>query len=687
MKTIEAFKRAFQKKFGSAQKNYDIRRTKVTEALDELATAVGKLESTNHVEAGTYRTALVRLRGRALDADKQAKFDANAAFSALDPIKQDARDQARAATDLADESEAAARKRAKKTAMDVTLEDGSKAKVFPNDIPGFDKLDDNAKQTMLETVARKISNGQRLLQDILDKDPKDLKDPTPKDVTDFVWLLKSKAQETIGEPYERGAMTIPDKGNKIRAYLDRCPEVYGRDSSHFLEQQGKSGQQARGMDFYEGVDEESGQIGDPDRLLPCGMRALLIQQLTMPGGKSEDKERLYIKMETESARYNPSFKATDSTLPPSRPLRDGDKWNAVLHLGNLLKSNLGLSQGEDPDLKKFKEEGVKDVTKKLKATLDYLKKKNPDAYRVLSPALSPSKLFVKSSVRVNEMLAGIERLSGMKTIEIDAEAMKLIGAAFDALANSYDLSGKDITVRAGGEVALFMDDLTGKKKQDIPEEDILGRIEEELAALEECERIEDLDQLRVALTGAREALGDVRDLEVSRTSKRIQSSLRLFESKISDLATEVSRIEDEEADTIDNDQKQIGKWMRENGMADHAKRFLGILQRQVDPDQLTIEIGVLRAARREIMLEENTQAKVLNRFALQIKAVEACQHTDKLEELQKVHTQSTELITTVRRTESLRGNKVVESTARQLENKLAPLGRLIKSLEGALVSA
>jgi len=79
----------------------------------------------------------------------------------------------------------------------------------------------------------------------------------------------------------------------------------------------------------------------------------------------------------------------------------------------------------------------------------------------------------------------------------------------------------------------------------------------------------------------------------------------------------------EEADTIDNDQKQIGKWMRENGMADHAKRFLGILQRQVDPDKLTIEIGVLRAARREIMLEENTQAKVLNRFALQIKAVEA----------------------------------------------------------------
>ncbi len=685
MKTIEAFKRAFQKKFGSAQKNYEIRRAKVTEALDELATAVGKLESTNHVEAGTYRTALVRLRGRALDADKQAKFDAESAFGALDPIKQDARDQALAATELADESEAAARKRAKKTAMDVTLEDGGKAKVYPSDIPGFDGLDDDAKQKMLETVAKKISNGKRILQDILDKDPKDLKDPSPKDVSDFVWLLKSKAQETVGEPYERGAMSIPDKGNKIRAYLDRCPEVYGRDSSHFLEQQGRPGQQARGMDFYEGVDEETGQVADPDLLLPSGMRALLVQQLTMPGGKSEDKERLYIKMETESARYNPLFTATDPTLPPSRPLRDGDKKNAVLHLGNLLKSNLGISQGEDPDLKKFKEEGVKDVTKKLKATLDYLKKKNPEAYRVLSPGLSPSKLFVKSSVRVNEMLAGIDRLAGMKSIELDAEAMKLIAAAFDALAKSYDLSGEDIPVRAGGEVALFMGDLTGSKKQDVPEKEILGRIEEEIAALEECEEIDDLDPLRLALTGARETLADVRDEEAARTSKRVQSSLRLFESKISDLASRVSRIEDEEADTIDNDQKEIGRWMRDNGMTDHAKEFLGILKRQIDPKQQTIEIGLLKAARRQIMLAENQAAKVLEQFALRIKAVEACAHTDPLEDLKQVQAQATTLITTVRRTQSLRGNKLIESTARQLEQKLAPLGRLITSLEEAQV--
>ena len=690
MKTLEQFKNAFkvvkkavapknikralEKTFASTETNYEVRRIKVEEALVELTTAVGRLEQINHPDAGTYRSALISLRGRAQDADKQAKYDAKAAFAALDPIKQDARDEA-----------AAARVCVKKSAMDLTLDDGSTAKVFPNDIPGFDKLDPNAKQKMLQTVAKKISNGRRLLQDILDNDPDELDDPSLKDVSDLAWLLKSKAQEAIGEPYERGAMTIPDKGNKIRAYLDRCPEVYGRGSSHFMEQQGRDGQQARGIDFYDGVDEKTGQVKNPDALLPSGMRALLVQQLTMPGDKSE---RLYIKMETEFGfdPYNVLFKPTDPTLPKAREARKGDTKKWLLHGVNLAKSKIGLSQGEDPDLKKFKEEGIKDVTKKLQAALDYLKKNIPEAYDILSPAMSPSKFYAKGSVRVNEMVAAIDRLSDANDVELDEKGATLILAAMDALAESYDLSGKDIPIRAGGEVALFMDDLIGKKKQDMPEKDVLGRLEEELAALEECEQIDDLTALRIGLAGARQALTDLRGEEAAKTSKRVQSSLILLQTKISDLASRVSSIEYEQADTIDNNPKEIGKWMSKNGMTEHAEAFLAILEQRVSDEQKTIKIGVLRAAQREIVMEENRTEKVMDRLALMIKEVEACQHTDPLADLQKIHTQSTQLITAIRRTKELLGNKLVASTARYLETRLEPLGRLIKILEEALVS-
>ncbi|MDE2583050.1 MAG: hypothetical protein KGL52_15555 [Rhodospirillales bacterium] len=670
-------KRALEKTFASDETNYNARRVKVEQALVELATAVGKLEQIDHPDAGTHRSALIDLRARASKADKQAKYDAKAAFSALDSIKQDAREQA-----------VEARTCVKKSAMDIPLGDGTTAKVFPNDIPGFDKLDPNAKEKMLQEVAKKISNGKRILQDILEKDLDKLDDPTPKDVTDFIWLLKSKAQETIGEPYERGAMTIPDKGNKIRAYLDRCPEVYGRRSTHFREQQSKKGQQPRGMDFYEGVDRDTNQVADTDLLLPGGMCALLFQQLTMPGGKSEDKERLYIKLETESARLDPLFKATDSTLPPSRELQRDDPIRTVLHLLNAVKSYFGLSQGEDPDLKKFKEEGVKDVKEKMKATLAYLKKANPDAYEILEPAISPSDIGVKSSVRVNEMLAGIERLVAAKDVELDFEGLRLLQAAFDALTDSYEIEGRDATVRAGGEVALFMDDLTGtKKKIDMPESDIIGRIEEELAALEQCEEIDDLTSLKTALVGARQTATDLRGEEELKTSKRAQSGLTTLRTKISDLASRVSMIEYEQASTIENDSKAIGQWMNKNGMAEHAERFLELLQDQVPESQATIRIGVLKAVQREIVMEENRTEKVMDRLSLLIKEVEACQHTDELADLRKVHAQSTQLIKAVRQAKETRDNKLIASTAKYLEAKLGPLGRLIKSLEEALVSA
>jgi hypothetical protein len=334
-----------------------------------------------------------------------------------------------------------------------------------------------------------------------------------------MWFLKSKAQEKAGGPYQRGAMTIPDPDNKLRKYLDKCTQVYGRDSSHLKEQQKKEGGQGRGIDFYEGTGGAG--VADPDRLLPSGMRTLLYQQATTSKGDS----RIYIKMETESARFNPAFKQAPDT-PDPRALEGADVGRSILHLGNLIKAKLGMSQGEDEALASFREQTDKSVVAAYDEALKSSKKNSPAAYEILKTG----------SKRVHQMLTNIDNIA--------ASGITVDGTTYGHLercANTIvDLYGSDnLDARFGGEVVLEASDLAGPAL-DSPA--ALGLLNTNIAAVENCQHTDDYQALVKVQSAAQKTLLEVAGTKTLEGDKAVQSTAKQLQDKLAPLGRLIAKM-------------------------------------------------------------------------------------------------------------------------------------------------
>lgn len=215
-------------------------------------------------------------------------------------------------------------------------------------LPGVENYSPEERKVLVEKVNKKIVRGKQLF-DQLKKGEYDKVPPTRENIADVMWHLRVMSEQKTGEPWERGAMTIPDPGKKLRAWLDGNTELYARGSSHMRDQQEKSGNVGRGIDFYEGTDEETGAMVNEELVLPYGMRTLLMQSMDTANGD----ERLYLKMETESARLGGSLPSwmpfvekiggvrkvkEGETLPESRPLKGEDVARGLRHAANLFKS-------------------------------------------------------------------------------------------------------------------------------------------------------------------------------------------------------------------------------------------------------------------------------------------------------------------------------------------------------------
>jgi len=258
----------------------------------------------------------------------------------------------------------------------------------------------------------------------------------------------------------------------MRRGVDRCPEIYGRDSSRLkTDQEDEDGSgQARGSDCYEGA-------GDPDLLLPYGMNALLLQQFKRDNEDGEIEEFLYVKMETESARFKPAFKKKGDT-PDARPLEKEDVHRAILHLKNLLipeKDKSGLSRHA---------EKYGDIPKEIRDNYDNLRRQLAGNPEILSLVEMPGdftrswkKLWLKKKykgIQVAEMAKRIDRLRPLlrdlanpdvrEMLGVDAEmveAVQTFVGAWDQVARdhwgpSYE---RDVHRRIGDEVILREEDI------------------------------------------------------------------------------------------------------------------------------------------------------------------------------------------------------------------------------------
>jgi hypothetical protein len=216
-------------------------------------------------------------------------------------------------------------------------------KFYTGSIPGFDKLDKNKQDEIKQTIIAKIKEGKELCDKVNDPnfDPRRARRPTREDLANFMWYVKSLAENKQDEPSAKGAVTLPDPGNKIRKYLSRTKGMYYRVSSHIEEQAKQQTNNPDGTKSARGVDYYDGSVNDPENLLPYGMKTVLMQSVDGGNGK-----RLYLKMETESAMIGPSPIYGTDTTDSQRWKNPKDVGRSIKHLKNLVipeKDKTGLS--------------------------------------------------------------------------------------------------------------------------------------------------------------------------------------------------------------------------------------------------------------------------------------------------------------------------------------------------------
>jgi hypothetical protein len=264
-------------------------------------------------------------------------------------------------------------------------------------------------------------------------------------------------------------MTIPDPGNRIRSYLDRMqtdagqPDLYTRRSTHLPEQQVgdfKSNKkspaaqeylaqhQPRGSDFYEGVPSE-GVIGDPDLLLPSGMRTFLYQQVKAASGRS----RLYIKMETEGARADPGTPRYSGGVQ-SRPREWADYGHTISHSFNLVKKVVAGGQAKNHDLPQLREDVPKPVQKLLTKILSKSKEKDRRIYEIMRQGSGIGNLYQNMSSIDNQ------------NIDVHPEIKELLVELDFAIKTTEFRGEKDLLERFGEEVVLMGSHLKGRLPSD-----------------------------------------------------------------------------------------------------------------------------------------------------------------------------------------------------------------------------
>ena len=208
----------FKAQFGYVDNDlFSVRYEKVRGALIEVKKAWEYLKASGPPGLGdSFKTRF----GELLNAIKNAKvlFESNSdsnsvrkeAYETLDDVKKKSRA-------LAEEISLVA----KKTPTKITHDDGTTADVFPPDIPGFIDMTPEEREKVVKQVGEKIVSGKKKVNEIISgQDLEDLH-PDRKAVSDIMWFLKTTAESKTGEPYERGALTLPDPGNGLRKFFDR----------------------------------------------------------------------------------------------------------------------------------------------------------------------------------------------------------------------------------------------------------------------------------------------------------------------------------------------------------------------------------------------------------------------------------------------------------------------------------
>lgn len=545
---FEKFKAAWKVKRGT---DYERRKGKVEAALHEVMKAAASLEVLGkngnegaQLAFNAAQSSHKALQDRMAQADKLVTTKPGDAYALLEDVKKQAKLAAKAAKTAREEK--VFQDPTSRIQLDMGEDwDGEPPRVHPASIKGFEKLSKEEIEEATKEIGNKIKNGKRLLDDLLLNPEEYLdKEPELKEITDLMWYLRNKAEELVGQPFEKGALSLPDNGKLLRGYLDRCSEVYNRFSSHMKDQQKKVGGSARAVDFYEGDIKTN-----PDGLLPYGMNTMLVQSMTMD---DTGEERLYVKLETESARLgapsmgkmlgayrqhgldvDPQLEQSRgdidfATLPESRERTPEDMHRTIEHGKNLVRKQKSRIKG----LKRFTENEIdgnkKAVTKELLPKYEAIAKA---AKKIKIPFDALEQGAYKKEFNV--MVSNIEAFTAVVAEQaIDGEEEDLLNAALDAFTDYCFSKGlhQNAESRVMTEAVLTTDFL---KPKGLTAEKVASELRDQLAQLQR--RVDDelgAAKLQALANGARRSMQKAGNFINVKTVKDAADALQAETDKI-----------------------------------------------------------------------------------------------------------------------------------------------------------
>lgn len=172
-------------------------------------------------------------------------------------------------------------------------------------------------QTRLQ---QKIDDGYKVYTAVMNGDREG--GCTVSDMTNLMFFLQARAEDKQGACFKDGAFSLPDPGNRLRKFLDSCPEAYQRSSS-FAPGEGHRGIDARG----------SGK--KLDQLLPHHLTSL--HYCTLPSSDTLPEDRIYLKMEPHGKFLSRPQSGADPE-GPSRSMNRHDFGASFKHVFSSLKT-------------------------------------------------------------------------------------------------------------------------------------------------------------------------------------------------------------------------------------------------------------------------------------------------------------------------------------------------------------
>lgn len=266
-----------------------------------------------------------------------------------------------------------------------------------------------------------------------------------EDVRDLMTFLLAKGMEK-GDGFSEGAFNISDPNHRLRDFLDSCPEIYQRPSSHIEGFQQAPGGSHRGIDVRGNV------------TLPYGKATLLYGGINA-GVQGMGSDRLFLKTEEHGCRLSSRWTPNrDPNIRPDRPARLGDVGQFLGHAAGFFRTVLrGISGGLlFPNAKDSRKERIPgDVTKDFKAILKGLDRSGQAEVAGILRQNDP--LATSQGIRV--MVANLDQALARQDLDQPTrEAMQRLrnelGARFDHL-----------DVRIGNEIVLNLEELDGTAPQ------------------------------------------------------------------------------------------------------------------------------------------------------------------------------------------------------------------------------